>query len=323
MDVLTGVLKALLLGLIHSMKGTIVLFYLDKHIKQRADQGTPNRSGTPRRRSSQNIKNTVVKEEEPKVLKRTIQCCALNGGVFWLSIFLFECALLPFIKSLLILVFGHSPGTGMSVWSWMKPILKVTFSTVWVVPLFLLSKVVNALWFQDIADSAFRYSRGHPQHFSSVSKLIADSLFSVLVQTLFLMQSMLVSMIPIPILGEVLSLVHMCLLYSLYAFEYKWFNMGWELHRRLMYIENNWPYFIGFGLPLSVLTALPSSYIISGCVFSILFPLFIISGNEADPVTHVCDFRLKLFSPVITISNTLFNRTIGVRAVVQKEVSRR
>lgn len=323
MDMMTGILKALLLGLIDSLKGTIVLFYLDKHIKERADQGTPNRSGTPRRRSSQSVKNTVVKEEEPKVLKRTIQCCALNGGVFWLSIFLFECALLPFIKSLLILVFGHSPGTGMSVWSWMKPVLKVTFSTMWVVPLFLLSKVVNALWFQDIADSAFRYSRGHPQHFSSVSKLIADSLFSVLVQTLFLIQSMLVSMIPVPVLGEVLSLVHMCLLYSLYSFEYKWFNMGWELHRRLMYIENNWPYFIGFGLPLSVLTALPSSYIVSGCVFSILFPLFIISGNEADPVTNVCDFRLKLFSPVITISNTLFNRTIGVRAVVPNEGVRR
>jgi etoposide-induced 2.4 mRNA len=73
-------------------------------------------------------------------------------------------------------------------------------------------------------------------------------------------QSTLVSMLPIVFLGDVLCLVHMCMLYSLYSFEYKWFNMGWELHRRLTFIESNWPYFIGFGLPLAVLTALPSSF---------------------------------------------------------------
>lgn len=97
---------------------------------------------------------------------------------------------------------------------------------------------------------------------SSVSKLIADTLFSVLVQALFLGQGMLVSKVPLPPLGDILALVHMCLLYALYAFEYKWFNMGWELHRRLTFIEGNWPYFLGFGMPLAVLTQLPNSYFV-------------------------------------------------------------
>lgn len=94
---------------------------------------------------------------------------------------------------------------------------------------------------------------------SSLSKLIADSLFSTLVQTLFLIQSMLVNLIPIMFVAEIACMVHICLLYSLYAFEYKWFNLGWELHRRLTFIENNWPYFIGFGMPLAILTQFTSS----------------------------------------------------------------
>lgn len=70
---------------------------------------------------------------------------------------------------------------------------------------------------------------------------------------------MIVNILPMGLLSDVLCMVHICLLYSLYAFEYKWFNMGWELHQRLTFIENNWPYFIGFGLPLAILTQMTSS----------------------------------------------------------------
>jgi Etoposide-induced protein 2. len=73
-------------------------------------------------------------------------------------------------------------------------------------------------------------------------------------------QTNLVSLIPITFLGYILHYMHICMLYSLYSFEYKWFNMGWELHKRLTFIETNWPYFIGFGLPLAILTSLFDSF---------------------------------------------------------------
>lgn len=41
---------------------------------------------------------------------------------------------------------------------------------------------------QDIADAAYKYSRGRPQLLSSISKMIADMLFSMVIQALFLVQ---------------------------------------------------------------------------------------------------------------------------------------
>ena len=37
---------------------------------------------------------------------------------------------------------------------------------------------------------------------------------------------------------------------------------GWPAPKRLTYMECNWPYFVGFGLPLAVLTSLAPSTII-------------------------------------------------------------
>lgn len=242
------------------------------------------------------------------MLQRIIQCCTLNGGIFCLSILIFEYVILPALGSIMsITTFGN---LNENIWLWTRSLLSWTFGAVWVLPIFLLSKIINSLWFQDIADIAYKQKKGDPQQLTRISKVIADFSFSLVVQFLFLIQSYLVSMVPSTILSTVLSIVHLSLLYSLYSFEYKWCNMGMELNSRLSIIENCWPYFLGFGLPLAVITSLPESYIISGCLFSILFPVFIISANEVSP-SKIKVFRLKLFAPVLSITSTIFNRSIG------------
>ena len=177
-------------------------------------------------------------------------------------------------------MFGPEGSSHGKVWSWMRPLLSTIISAFWILPIFLLSRVVNIFFFQEIADSSFR---GRSQQLRSIPKLFADFFFSLFVQALFLVQAHLVTYTPIVYFNQLLGHAHLSLLYSLYSFEYKWFNMGWELHKRLHFIESNWPYFIGFGLPLAVLTSLSDSFILNGCIFSLLFPLFIISSNEAKP----------------------------------------
>ncbi|CAG2109219.1 unnamed protein product [Medioppia subpectinata] len=163
------------------------------------------------------------------IAKRLFECIVLNGFVFLCSILLFNYVILKGLHSFIQFIFGSQEGVVSMTWFWLEPTLSYFFSVFWVLPLFLLSRVVNALWFQDIADHAFR---GRRQSMRNIPVFIADTLFS------------------------------------------------WELHRRLHFIENNWSYFLGFGLPLATATYLIPNYLLSGAIFSIFFPLFIISANE-------------------------------------------
>lgn len=113
--------------------------------------------------------------------------------------------------------------TQSELWSWIQLLLSWIFSTFWILPIFLLSRIVNIFFFQEIADSSFR---GRTQQLNSVSKLVADYFFSLFVQAVFLVQTMSFTYLPINYLNQILGVLHLSLLYSMYSFEYKWFNMG-------------------------------------------------------------------------------------------------
>jgi len=334
LEIIRNWICAFIKGAADSLRGAIHLFLLDYRRAQQREQKLEqreidrelllNRNSPVReiqniakkraleRRERERLRESTPQRQnkEPNILERTLKCCLLNGVVFAMSIILFESLVLPLIQTLLYICLAGSQSRADFVWGYTQPLLSVAFSTLWVLPFFLLSKVVNAIWFQDIADLAFRSSQGRPLVNLSISVMIADTVFSVVVETIFLVQGKIFSLVPIQILGSGLNLVHMCLLHSLYCFEYKWFSQGIELHRRLDYVETSWPYFLGFGFPLALVTSLPSSQVMAGCVFSVLFPLFIVSGNQAvvEPSPGVPP--LNIFSPTITLSNIVFSRTI-------------
>ncbi|XP_060067411.1 etoposide-induced protein 2.4 homolog [Ylistrum balloti] len=304
------ILYEIINGLQDGILGTLKIQKLGKAESEETLRKDPEPMTTLARRRAERKKDEVQhKKKEPKIIQRIVLCCAWNGGISLMSILLFNHLLLPVVQLIIAGIFGGSGSN--SVWNWIGPILSWTFSALWILPIFVLSKVVNSLWYQDIADAAYFQYRGKPKQFN-ISSLIADISFSVLLQALFLIQGTLFMFLPIPAVGQIIGHIHMALLYSLYAFEYKWLNMGWEVHKRLSHIENCWPYFFGFGLPMAVLTSLHPSVVISGCIFSILFPVFIISANEASEPKRICSFPLKVFAPVVALSNAIFRRaTVG------------
>jgi len=317
-------------GFADSLRGAVDLFFLDNRRIQQKEQKLHqreidrelliNRDSPARdvvniakkraaeRREREKQRNLAQpRKKEPNILDRTVKCCLLNGAVFWSSIFVFENVVLPTVQ-MAVLVFTQE-GSGDSLWTFTEPVLSFAFSSLWVLPFFLLSKIVNAIWFQDIADLAFRSTQGRPLVNLSISIMIADTVISIVVESIFLIQGKVISLVPIQLLGSALNLVHLCLLHALYAFEYKWFSQGLELHKRLDLIETNWPYFLGFGLPLAVITSLPKSPVVAGCVFSIIFPLFIVAGNQASVYQSPGVPPLNIFAPTIQISNAVFSNT--------------
>ena len=190
-------------GFADSLRGAIELFFLDYKRAQQREQKLQqrdidrelllNRNSPVRevqniakrraleRREKERLRDVSggPKKSEPNIIERTIKCCLLNGGVFAVSIFLFDNIFLPLVKTLLFIILAGSQERWLkskqlfllnfwtylkanfacradALWSYTQPVLSVAFSTLWVLPFFLLSKIVNAIWFQDIADLAFR-----------------------------------------------------------------------------------------------------------------------------------------------------------------------
>ncbi|KAI6189700.1 Etoposide-induced protein 2.4-like protein [Aphelenchoides bicaudatus] len=190
------------------------------------------------------------------------------------------------------------------------------FHVMLILPIFMFIRVVSTLWFADVANAAYRYCGATSRSSASVdiSRAASDFLHSLVVEFVFLLQTICFAVLPellfaspiISYLGWLASLVYMSLLHSLYSFEYKWLAGGVFMNTRLLHIEKHWPYHLGFGTLLTILTSLSDSFFLNSCVFGALFPFFIISSFlvETDfPETKVN--QISFFYPSQLITNKI------------------
>ena len=89
--------------------------------------------------------------------------------------------------------------------------------------------------------------------------------------------------IRLPYVGKPVSFLYSCWTCAFYCFEYKWGLDGLTLNQQLVFVEERWAYFLGFGTPVTVATFFFPQFLGLG-VYALVFPMVCVHGQERDCV---------------------------------------
>eukprot|EP00736_Rhodelphis_marinus_P007702 Rmarinus@m.17642 len=242
--------------------------------------------------------------KSPRLRTHTFQCFLLNGIIFLGSLFLIEHILKPLVHHLLSMSSNESEEWNTAA-SWIQTFLDLSYSIMWLAPVYALSFILNTLWYNEIADEAFRlhYPKLRPRPNVKFSAVLADEIYRLLLVGVYFLQLMIVG--AMPYIGTFAGIVMFSWLNALYCFEYKWANQSWTLTRRCDYFEKHWIYFLGFGTPCTIATYFFPTFL-SGGIWALLFPFLIITAVVSRPVNHhakqsILPNRLPIFALAISV----------------------
>lgn len=291
---------------------------------------------------------TMKPDKKPKPLWVVFRCIFLNLICILALNFVLFPAMTFFVNQIIGLLAtlsetGHNFVHHSPLYNYFSLLLYNVIHALWVMPLFCITRLVSAIWFQDIANVAFKRT-DRPGAGLSFSRCAADFCYSILLETVFLLQAFLAGLLPIPALNFACRFLHLCLLYALYAFEYAWVSRQVVLETRLARVQNEWPYFLGFGFWLAFVTSYfgQTDVLIGSCLFGVCFPLLIVSGCAAERNEHerqwtmdvavaqnvevdaqddkfAAPFELKIFVPSVLVSDALAEFVLK-RAAAQKHI---
>ena len=216
----------------------------------------------------------IVKSEKVRV--RVVQCLVLNGVIFLGSIFIFQNILGPLLRSGLgfLLQLESSEHTLDVMQAWIEWI----YFLLWIVPVYLLSFILNTLWYQDIARESMRVFPPISTRSAASSSSISSGIVQVIFRSLF----------------NLIFLLYLCLLYrwkwvyainlawlvAYNAFEYRWIADKLTFDEKINLFEKNYIYFMFFGIGTAIF-AVQFPAIVENGLISLVLPFHIMSASTA------------------------------------------
>ncbi|KAI9305412.1 etoposide-induced protein 2.4-domain-containing protein [Cunninghamella echinulata] len=175
-------------------------------------------------------------------------------------------------------------------------------------PLYLFCLFVNSRLFDQIAKSTLQLQQSTPFYYSSTNSTNNTSWSSIIYVMSFYGNCALFILFirQIPYIGLALGFIFNSVIMAYYCFEYKWIELGWTQEHRMSFVEQHWPYFLGFGLPVTFLTYFLST-LHAGAIFALFYPSFIINANIGTTKFNQQPTYFKI--PIFLIIRTL-NRLI-------------
>eukprot|EP00750_Incisomonas_marina_P016094 INCI18964.1.p1 GENE.INCI18964.1~~INCI18964.1.p1 ORF type:complete len:425 (+),score=61.95 INCI18964.1:212-1486(+) len=241
--------------------------------------------------------------------KAFLKCFQLNGALFLGSMGLMHFGVSPLLRSVVRAVLnvagfkaagdsevtvGEVPADDGSNNNDQQQFLEASaelissaiFHALWLYPVYCISFILNATWYQEVADEAQQYFVPAGQSGATTGlgflKMVRDEIFRLLLVLGFVVQASLLGAVPAPF-GPILQFACYSWLFSFYCFEYGWGAKGWRLLRRTNHFERNWLFYLGFGVPGAAATTY-FPMLINGGVYALVFPLFIAVGAYCDSI---------------------------------------
>ncbi|RCN47757.1 ribosomal protein L36e [Ancylostoma caninum] len=289
-------------GCLDAFRGLWFVSQLDKDEEYVVVNSAPRAAPKTVMQQRREQRGTVARPAEriyrrrERVWKRVLQCLATNAGV-WVLVWV------------LLRLCSSRNDMSAGIFGLLSHLV--------VLPIFVFTRIVLALWFSDIAGACLRTLKLDPPPSVEFSTALSDLLVSLLLGCVFLGQGLLVSYLPLPsFICSVVSFIHLSLLNSMYSFEYFWSSRSVLLHKRIERLEAYLPYFIGFGAPLTFVSTLSNNFLLNGSVFGTFFPLFIISSYKAS-WEKPKDFRrptpvINIFTPSRLVTDGFVNFFSGM-----------
>ncbi|CAO3616242.1 unnamed protein product [Mucor fragilis] len=152
------------------------------------------------------------------------------------------------------------------------------------VPMYFVLLGVNGKFFGRVAEKAYQTQANQTKQNVPATTTTVSSLASTILTTILYINCGIFATLlsKIPHVGRLLSFFMNCIILSYYCFEYQWVYKGWNIEKRLSYMEKHWSFFVGFGFPGTIFTFF-LSFLRSGAVFALIYPCFIIMAMMAVP----------------------------------------
>lgn len=209
--------------------------------------------------------------QNSKILSNITNCILFNGFLFLGSAFLYTRFLAPVeleTDSFSFKAFTFS--------------VKVLYYSLIIVPIFLACNILSAFWIDEIYFESLKiYEKASSFKIQgqSTMNLITNQVERLFIVLSFVIQNQIISLIPISIISKSLLFFFLCILHSIYVFEYillqKYIK---DYISILFFVESQIYYFIGFGINFTIVIMYMDSFITSSAMFLLFFPLYLMAS---------------------------------------------
>lgn len=178
-------------------------------------------------------------------------------------------------------------------------LIKVLWWSLWFVPSYIVCKVLYFKHFMELWELIYKKKRKSSTPVNPW-RFVSELLYGIVLVCGFTLQNSIVNyLMPLKVAGVMYSIIANSWMISWGVFEYKLVYENKDLFQRIYYFECRWLYFLGFGLPCSLLYALIFDWFVGMNVWYLLMIMLSFNAILSEPVetfvvkedNNICELR--------------------------------